>query len=76
VTKFPARQRAVVAALRAARIKAGLSQRQLSDALKESTTHIHLIESLRRSVRVEEFIEIAKTLDVDPIELLKDVLRR
>jgi transcriptional regulator with XRE-family HTH domain len=73
--KFPARQRAIVAALRSARVEADLSQRALADALGESTTFIHMIEGLRRDVSVAEFIEIAKVLEVDPLELLRRALR-
>jgi ribosome-binding protein aMBF1 (putative translation factor) len=75
VTKFPARQRAIVAALRGAREEAELSQRALSQALDESTTFIHMIEGLRRDVSVAEFIEIAKVLKIDPLELLRRALR-
>lgn len=72
--KYPARQRAIVAALRAARESAGLSQRALSEALGESVTHIHLIEVLRRDISVSEFIAIAETLKVDPRKLLESAL--
>jgi transcriptional regulator with XRE-family HTH domain len=73
--KFPARQRAIVAALRSARTEAGLSQRALAEALGESTTFIHMIEGLRRDVSVAEFMEIARVLGLDPIELLRRALR-
>jgi transcriptional regulator with XRE-family HTH domain len=75
VKKFPARQRSIVAALRSARTEAGLSQRALADALGEAPTHIHLIEKLRRDVSVAEFIEIARVLKIDPLELLRRALR-
>ena len=75
MTKFPARQRAIVAALRSARTEAGLSQRALADALNESSTFIHMIEGLRRDVSVAEFIEIARVLEIDPLELLRRALR-
>ena len=75
MTRFPARQRAIVAALRSAREEAGLSQRALSEAMGESVTFIHLIEHLRRDVSVAEFIEIAKILKIDPLELLRRALR-
>lgn len=75
MTRFPARQRAIVAALRSAREEAGLSQRALAAALGESTTFIHMIEGLRRDVSVAEFIEIAKILKVDPMDLLRRAMR-
>ncbi|HVZ35657.1 MAG TPA: helix-turn-helix transcriptional regulator [Polyangiaceae bacterium] len=73
--KFPARQRAIVAALRTAREEAGLSQRALSAKLRESTTYIHMIEGLRRDVSVAEFMEIAKAVGVAPDELMRRVMR-
>ncbi|HEV2270571.1 MAG TPA: helix-turn-helix transcriptional regulator [Steroidobacteraceae bacterium] len=73
--KYPARQRAIVAALRKAREVAGLSQRQLSEKLREPPNWIQRIESLERRVDVAEFIAIAGAVEADPIELLRDALR-
>lgn len=46
--KFPARQRAIVAAIAEAREAAGLSQRQLAAKLGEPSNWIQRIESLER----------------------------
>ena len=73
--RFPVRQRAIVAALREVRIEADLSQRQLAAKLKEPVNLIQRIEALERDVTVAEFVEIAKTLGVDPVELLRRALR-
>lgn len=75
MVKYPVRQRAIVAALREARLEAGLSQRELSRLLKEDHTFINTIELLRRDLTVAEFVEIAKVLKKDPLELLRKALR-
>jgi ribosome-binding protein aMBF1 (putative translation factor) len=74
--KYPGRRRAVINALQEARETAGLSQRALSAKLKEAPTYVHEIEAGQHSVRVEEFIAIAEALGVEPVELLKRVLRK
>jgi len=71
LNRFPARQRAIVAALREAREAAGLSQRALSDKAGESPTYVHLIESLRRDLPTAEFMHLAKVLGLAPHELIK-----
>ncbi len=72
--KYSARQRAVAAALRKAREAAGLSQRQLSERLKQPPNWIQRIESLERRVDVAEFITIAKAVGADPAELFREAL--
>ncbi len=73
--KYPARQRAIVAAITQARETAGMSQRQLSTKLGEPPNWIQRIESLERRVDVAEFLAIAKALSADPIELLRQAMR-
>jgi ribosome-binding protein aMBF1 (putative translation factor) len=73
--RFPSRQRAVAAAIAHARQAAGLSQRQLSIALREPPNWIQRIESLERRVDVTEFVAIAKALRVDPRVLFARVLK-
>lgn len=72
--KYPARQRAIVSALRNAREAAGLSQRQLSEKLREPPNWIQRIESLERRVDVAEFIAIAGAVGADAVELLREAL--
>jgi transcriptional regulator with XRE-family HTH domain len=75
MVKYPARRSAVASALQDARDYRGISQRKLSERLQEVPTYVHMIESGQKGVLVEEFIEIALTLDLDPVELLKEVLK-
>lgn len=72
--KYPARQRAIVSALRRARKAAGFSQRQLSEKLREPPNWIQRIESLERRVDVAEFIAIAAAVGADAVELLRETL--
>jgi transcriptional regulator with XRE-family HTH domain len=73
--KYPARQRAIVSALRRAREAAGFSQRQLSERLREPPNWIQRIESLERRVDVAEFIAIAGAVGADAVELLREALQ-
>jgi transcriptional regulator with XRE-family HTH domain len=73
--KFPARQRAIVAAIRSAREAAGLSQRQLSTKLGEPPNWIQRIETLERRVDVAEFMAIAKAVNSDAVELFRQAMR-
>jgi transcriptional regulator with XRE-family HTH domain len=72
--KYPARQRAIVSALRSAREAAGFSQRHLSEKLREPPNWIQRIESLERRVDVAEFIAIAAAVGADAVELLRGAL--
>lgn len=73
--KYPARQRAIVAAIKSAREAAGISQRQLATKLGEPPNWIQRIESLERRVDVAEFMAIAKALNANPVELFERALR-
>jgi ribosome-binding protein aMBF1 (putative translation factor) len=73
--KYPARQRAIATAIRAAREAAGLSQRELSAKLKEPPNWVQRVESLERRIDVAEFVAVAKALNADPLALLADSLR-
>lgn len=75
MSSYPARQRAIVAALRDARVEAGLSQRELSLKLGESHSLISRVERLQRDVTVAELTAIAKALRLDPVELFRRTLR-
>jgi ribosome-binding protein aMBF1 (putative translation factor) len=73
--KHPVRKRAILEVVADARRAAGLSQRELSERLKEANNYIQRIESGERGLQVSEFVEIARALDVDPTELLRKALR-
>jgi transcriptional regulator with XRE-family HTH domain len=75
VGKYPARQRAIVAAIREARREAGMSQRELSVRLREHHSFLSRVERLQRDVTVAELIAIAKELKIDPLELFRRALR-
>lgn len=75
--RFPARQRAIIAAMRDAREKIGLSQRALTEKLGEPLTNfIHRVESLERDISVSEFVEIVETMGEDAPDLLRAALKR
>ncbi len=73
--RSPARQRAIVAAIKQAREDAGLTQRQLSERLGRASNYMSKLERLQTRVSVVEFIEIAGACDVDPRDLFAKVLR-
>lgn len=62
------------AVLKAARIEAGLTQRELSARLKRDKNFVQLVESGERALDAIEFIEYAEALDLDPLEALGRVL--
>jgi transcriptional regulator with XRE-family HTH domain len=67
--------RAVASVLARSRERNELSQRDLAALLKRPHSVVGMIESNQRQVNVPEFIAIAEALDVDPIELFRQVLR-
>jgi len=74
--KHPALRRAVINAIRSARLERKLSQRALSEKLDQHITYVYEIEAGQHSVRTEEFIAIADALELDPHDLLDRVLKR
>lgn len=67
--------RAVAAVLTKARENAGLTQRQLAGRIRRPHSVIGMIESDQRQVTVPELITLAEAMDVDPVDLLKRILR-
>jgi transcriptional regulator with XRE-family HTH domain len=59
-------QRAVARTLRAARLAARLTQRELAARLEWPPERVTRVEGARRSVRATEFGEIARALGRDP----------
>lgn len=59
-----------------ARNEAGLTQRQLAQRLGRAHTLIAKVELGERRLDVIEFIDLARALRVDPIELFARVARR
>ena len=56
-----------------ARLKKGVSQEQLAELVDLSRTAISFIETARQNTTILKVIDIAKVLDVDIKELIKDV---
>ncbi len=70
-----ARHRALMAALKAARERVGMTQRDLAKRLSRSHSFIGKIESGERQLNVLEFCELADALGVDPRSLFARILR-
>lgn len=75
MSRQPIRQRAIVDAIASARRDAGLSQRQLSERLRQAINFVQRIESGERDISVAEFIAIARAIDIDPCDLLRRALQ-
>jgi len=73
--KHPVRKRAILGAVADARRAAGLSQRELSERLGEAINYVQRIESGERGLQVSEFIEVARAIGIDPVELLRRCIR-
>lgn len=66
--------RAAIEAIKAARISADISQRELARRLEKPPSFINKIELLERRLDILEFIAVARALGSDPVELLERVL--
>lgn len=66
-----ARHRALIAALKAAREAAGITQRELARRLDRAHSFVGKIESGERQLNVLEFCEYADALGTDAAELLR-----
>lgn len=75
MSRQPIRQRAIIDAIASARRDAGLSQRQLSERLRQAINFVQRIESGERDISVAEFITIARAIDIDPCDLLRRALQ-
>jgi len=64
----------MVDAIVKARTEAGLSQRVLAMKLKRSGSFVWKLESHEHRVDVLEFVDIARAVGVDPLELLRRIL--
>ena len=70
-----ARHKALIAALKAARESAGITQRELARRLDRAHSFVGKIESGERQLNVLEFCEYAETLDANAGELLQAILK-
>jgi len=69
-----ARHRRLVDVIVEARQAAGLSQRALAAKLKRSGSFVWKMESYEHRVDVLEFVDIARAVGVEPLELMRRVL--
>ncbi|MEO7205704.1 MAG: helix-turn-helix transcriptional regulator [Steroidobacteraceae bacterium] len=67
--------RAPIATIVQARKAAGLTQRQLAIKLKRSNSFVWKIEAGERRVDLLEFIEIARCLGQDPLQMFSRLVR-
>jgi transcriptional regulator with XRE-family HTH domain len=63
------------AILKAARLEAGLTQRELSALLKRDKNFAQLVESGERALDAVEFIEYAEKLGLDPRDVIDELMR-
>jgi transcriptional regulator with XRE-family HTH domain len=71
-----ARHRALIAPIVDARHAAGLTQRQLAAKLKRSNSFVWKIEAGERRVDILEFVEIARAIGSEPVELFSRVFAK
>lgn len=74
--RYPRGQRVVAAILAEARERAGLSARELARRMKKPHNYIARIESMERHVTVEEFVAIARALEVRAATLMRRIEAR
>src|SRR6185437_1968682 len=70
-----ARHKALIAALKAARESAGITQRELARRLDRAHSFVGKIESGERQLNVLEFCEYVDTLGAEAAELIRAVVR-
>ena len=59
-----------------ARVQAGLTQRALAERLKRPHSYVAKIEGGERRIDVIEFLELARALRLDPLDLLNELLSK
>lgn len=64
----------VVGTLRDERLRAGIKQADLAEKIGKDQSWVSLVEGSQRRVDVVEFIQIARALNSDPIELLRQII--
>ena len=69
-------QKAFQALIRHARKEAALTQEQLAKRLKRPQSFVAKYENGERRLDVVEFVEIARKIGVDPVGLLKALVRK
>jgi transcriptional regulator with XRE-family HTH domain len=67
--------RSAIEAVKAARVAAGIGQRELARRLGKPPSFVNKIEILERRLDLLEFIAIAQAIGVEPSELVEQVRR-
>lgn len=75
-TIFTGANLVVVEAIKAERLRAGLKQEELAARIGKDQSWVSLVENSQRRLDVVEFIQLAEALDVDPAELLREIVGR
>ena len=65
--------RRIIDRLRAARIELGLTQAELARRLNRPQSFIAKIERCERRLDVIEFLNVAKSLNTDPLPMIEDI---
>jgi transcriptional regulator with XRE-family HTH domain len=73
-THTPA-QKLLCKSLKAAREEAGLTQKELADRLSEPQSFVSRFESGERRLDVVEYIHVSRALEIDPVALLRKIVR-
>jgi transcriptional regulator with XRE-family HTH domain len=76
VSKYPARQRALAAAIKNARTKAKMTRYEFSIKLGKHHTFIGRIERLQRDVTATELLDIEESLDLEAGTLYQTMTRK
>jgi transcriptional regulator with XRE-family HTH domain len=71
-SQHSAAYRRLVAALKAARERAGLTQEQAAERLKTYPTFFSKVETLERRIDVVELVAMCKVLKADPVEIMRE----
>jgi transcriptional regulator with XRE-family HTH domain len=71
-SQHSAAYRRLVAALKAARERAGLTQEQAAERLKTYPTFFSKVETLERRIDAVELVAMCKVLKADPVEIMRE----
>lgn len=66
--------RALIGALKTARLEAGLTQIDVASALKATQTFVSKVERGERRLDVIEFVDFCRAIDTDPFALLRKAI--
>ncbi len=73
-TIFTGANQAVVEVLRLARQHGGLTQSEVARRIGRDQSHLSLIEGSQRRLDLVEFMQIARALERDPVELFREIV--